>query len=125
MVRGILSAAQLGHGGWLGSLILAVTHTTGVWEILLLPTIFILSWIVIRTSLPEISFLLGLSFDLAIPLQYTAEETRARYAPRLESYWRKFTIGTLVELAAYFFLFDDLVTLVFAFKTTIGLSLWI
>ena len=63
-------------GGWLGEVVIVVSDLLGVWDIFVLSVIFILSWVLIRTSWMETSICFGLVFDLGIPLQYVCE-----YAP--------------------------------------------
>ena len=62
-------------GGWVGEGTILVSDLLGVWDIFVLCVLFILSWVIMRTAYMEISFMLGLVYDLGIPLQYVCEST--------------------------------------------------
>jgi hypothetical protein len=50
--------------------VILISNVLGIWDLLILFVMFVVYWIVLRTSSPEISMILGYGFDLTIPLQY-------------------------------------------------------
>lgn len=61
--------------GWLGRTIVLTSSTTGIWEPLLVGTVFAVVWTAVRTASPELGMVLGYGFDLAIPMEYQSEPT--------------------------------------------------
>jgi hypothetical protein len=57
----------------LSELVIALSNLTGLWDALILSTIFVISWIVLRVSEKEVALILGWGFDAVIPLQYYCE----------------------------------------------------
>ena len=45
----------------------------GLWDVFVLMALFVVVWVVVRTTSCEISMTLGMIFDLGIPLQYQSE----------------------------------------------------
>lgn len=70
-------------GGWLGEGVVLISELCGIWDIFVLMTFFVVAWVVIRTTSCEVSVVLGLIFDLSIPLQYQSE--RAELPSRFDS----------------------------------------
>ncbi|KAK8866116.1 hypothetical protein IAR55_001267 [Kwoniella newhampshirensis] len=100
-------------GGWLAELTITLSGTTGVWDLLILSAFFIASWIIIRTSPMEIGGILGLLFDLTIPLQYSNDEGLSEeHRYHLDGYWPVQLIAFAVEGLSFFFLHPDLFTLI-------------
>jgi hypothetical protein len=60
-------------GGWLGDVVTLLSTYTGIWDAFLLVILFIVSWVVLRTSPVEVSLVLSHVFDLTIPLQHHCE----------------------------------------------------
>ena len=60
-------------GGWLGEGIILISDLTGAWDIFVFMALFVVFWIIIRTTYMEISFALGCAFDIGIPLQYSSQ----------------------------------------------------
>lgn len=106
--------------------------------------LFVLVWVVVRTTSCEISMILGMIFDLGIPLQYQSElrprvhgcqgvsmltaddDSLARTHQRhLSDYWPIFVIASMVEVAGFLFFHPDLLTLCVCLKTTGCLALWL
>ncbi|WWC99173.1 hypothetical protein V866_006068 [Kwoniella sp. B9012] len=113
-------------GGWLSEIIMTLSDLTGIWDITILSGVFVGSWIILRTSPMEISLILGLAFDLAIPLQYqNDEELSFQHEVHLQNYWRTFMIGCIVEGVSFFLLHPDLFTLIVCVKTTFMLVIWL
>ncbi|WWD17677.1 hypothetical protein CI109_102118 [Kwoniella shandongensis] len=113
-------------GGWLAELTIALSDLTGVWDLLILSAIFVASWIIIRTSPMEIGGILGLIFDLTIPLQYSNDEDLAdEHAYHLDGYWPVQLIGAIIEGASFFLLHPDLFTLIVCIKTTFCTLFWL
>jgi hypothetical protein len=50
-----------------------LSHLTGIWDAFILATIFVISWVLLRSSGSTIAFVGGLSFDVALPYQYYSE----------------------------------------------------
>jgi len=106
--------------------------------------LFVLVWVVVRTTSCEISMILGMIFDLGVPLQYQSElrprvhgcqgvsmltaddDSLARTHQRhLSDYWPIFVIASMVEVAGFLFFHPDLFTLCVCLKTTGCLALWL
>ena len=116
-----------------------VSDLLGLWDIFVLMALFVVVWVVIRTTSCEISMVLGMVFDLGIPLQYQSEppaplhfelirddESLARlHARHLSEFWPVLVITSMVEVAGFFFFHPDLFTLCVCIKTTGCLALWL
>ncbi|OWZ28568.1 hypothetical protein C358_06418 [Cryptococcus neoformans MW-RSA852] len=112
-------------GGWLSEITIIVSDVTGVWDIIVLSGFFVAGWIVIRTSPMEISMILALAFDLAIPLQYQNNDyLKRKHERHLENYWPTLVMGCLIEGVAFFLLHPDLFTLVVCLKTSVLTVMW-
>lgn len=61
------------NAGWLGEGVTILADLLGVWDIFVLMAFFVVFWVIIRTTSCEVSFVLGMLFDLGIPLQYQSE----------------------------------------------------
>ena len=57
-------------GGWLADVVPLVSDAVAVWDVFVLSAIFVASWVVLRVSDSLTSLILGLGFDLTIPLQH-------------------------------------------------------
>ncbi|WVR06062.1 hypothetical protein IAU60_003090 [Kwoniella sp. DSM 27419] len=133
MARGLTERAQVFRetwlapsGGWLADVTMYLSDLTGVWDLTILAGIFAGSWITIRTSPMEIALILGLGFDLTIPLQYQYDKVaQRRHASHLENYWPVLTIGCVAEGLCFFLLHPDLFTLVVCIKTTFMMTAWL
>ncbi|WWC69004.1 uncharacterized protein I206_102940 [Kwoniella pini CBS 10737] len=113
-------------GGWLGEIVMIISDSTGVWDLIISSGIFVGSWIILRTSPMEISLILALGFDLSIPLQYYNDEyLSTTHELHLQNYWPTFMIGCIVEGVSFFLLHPDLFTLIVCIKTTFLLIIWL
>ncbi|OCF41539.1 hypothetical protein I317_04647 [Kwoniella heveanensis CBS 569] len=113
-------------GGWLAELVILISDLTGIWDIVILSGVFVCAWIVIRTSPMEIALILGLGFDVTIPLQYQNDDKLSSiHADHLANYWPVLMIGCLCEVASFFLLHPDLFTLIVCIKTTFMLMAWL
>ncbi|KAL7419402.1 hypothetical protein Q5752_006240 [Cryptotrichosporon argae] len=113
-------------GGWLGTLTVLLADAAGIWDVLVLAAVFVLAWIVLRTSSALIAMILGLAFDVTIPLQYQVHPSFSAYhAAHLAGYWPLLWLGTLAEAAAFVLLHPDLFTLVVCIKTCACLGIWL
>ncbi|ORX37380.1 hypothetical protein BD324DRAFT_445709 [Kockovaella imperatae] len=113
-------------GGWLGEGVILISDLLGVWDIFVLSAIFVLSWVIMRTAMKEITLCIGLVFDLGIPLQYVCDDVSAAFhKPHLERYWPIFVIGSLLEVAMFFISHPDLFTLVVCLKTLACTFFWL
>jgi hypothetical protein len=54
----------------LNDIVVGASSVTGVSDFFLLGTIFVGAWVILRLTEREISLVLGLGFDLTIPLQH-------------------------------------------------------
>ncbi|KIR70988.1 hypothetical protein I310_05400 [Cryptococcus deuterogattii CA1014] len=73
----------------------------------------------------EISMILALVFDLAIPLQYYNDEyLKRKHDKHLENYWPTLVMACLFEGVAFFLLHPDLFTLVVCLKTSALTTMW-
>ncbi|WVQ77022.1 hypothetical protein IAR50_006701 [Cryptococcus sp. DSM 104548] len=112
-------------GGWLGELVIFISDLTGVWDVIIIASVFVCAWIVMRTSPMEISMVLALGFDLTIPLQYYNNDyLRKRHAEHLENYWPSLLLGCLIEGVCFFLLHPDLFTIIVCLKTSAMTVLW-
>lgn len=124
----------------MGEATVFISDLFGLWDIFVLMTIFVISWIIVRIVAPVMSIPLGLIFDLSIPMQYQSASdhklqeplltpdhdfTRENHKEHLSGYWPVFLAGTAVEVVSFFMLFPDMFTLVVATKTTICLTIWL
>ncbi|WRT64350.1 uncharacterized protein IL334_001282 [Kwoniella shivajii] len=74
----------------------------------------------------EIAMILGMVFDLSIPLQYHNDEHLAsKHSTHLENYWPTFIIGCLIEGVSFFLLHPDLFTLIVCVKTVFLFVTWL
>ncbi|WWC86848.1 uncharacterized protein L201_001727 [Kwoniella dendrophila CBS 6074] len=113
-------------GGWLAEIVILLSDTTGIWDIIILSGIFVGTWIILRTSPMEIALILGFGFDLVIPLQYyNSEYFSSRHKDHLQDYWPTFMMGCIVEGVSFFLLHPDLFTLIVCIKTTFCLFMWL
>ncbi|WWC58802.1 uncharacterized protein I303_101346 [Kwoniella dejecticola CBS 10117] len=113
-------------GGWLAEIVIIMSDSTGIWDLIILSGVFVGSWIILRTSPMEISLILALAFDLTIPLQYHNDEyLSSKHEVHLQNYWPTFMIGCIVEGVSFFFLHPDLFTLIVCVKTTFMLLIWL
>ncbi|WVF70274.1 hypothetical protein IAT40_005063 [Kwoniella sp. CBS 6097] len=113
-------------GGWLAELVILISDLTGIWDIVILSGVFVCAWIVIRTSPMEIALILGLGFDMTIPLQYQNDDRLSSiHADHLANYWPVLMIGCLCEIASFFLLHPDLFTLIVCVKTTFMMLAWL
>ncbi len=64
-------------GGWLNDVVQAISDISGGWDIFVLCAIFWVAWIALRVASENVSLILGLGFDLTIPLQYSSVSTRS------------------------------------------------
>ena len=63
--------AQLApSGGWLASLVVGLAIKTGIFDYTILATVFMFSFIILRTASCESAMVLALAYDLVIPFQY-------------------------------------------------------
>jgi hypothetical protein len=135
----ITSDAQLApSGGWLASVVVGLANKTGIYDYTILATIFMFSFIILRTASCESAMVLALAYDLVIPFQYQsrflstglrsrvmADKVDAEvHLKELEKYWPKFITGTMIEAACYLLLFPDLFNLAVILKTSVLLVLW-
>ena len=60
-------------GGWLHDVVVGASSLTGLSDYFLLGIIFVGSWCILRLAEREIALILGLGFDLTIPLQHSSE----------------------------------------------------
>ena len=105
-------------------------------------TFFVLFWVVIRTTSCEVSLVLGMLFDLGVPIQYYSEfiphpsivnmtdvgvgdeGLKKTHEKHLSAYWPIFIVGSIFEAASFVFFHPDLFTLIVCMKTTICLARW-
>jgi hypothetical protein len=67
----IYDNAQLApSGGWLASVVVGLANKTGIYDYTILATIFMFSFIILRTASCESAMVLALAYDLVIPFQY-------------------------------------------------------
>ena len=79
IVRGFAVGHACAHdqivpsGGWLADIVPLISDASAIWDVFVLAAIFVASWVVLRVSDSLTSFILGLGFDLTIPLQHYRE----------------------------------------------------
>ncbi|WVR06042.1 hypothetical protein IAU60_003070 [Kwoniella sp. DSM 27419] len=113
-------------GGWLGNLVIALSDLTGLWELVWLVILFVVSWVILRSGQVEVTLILGHVYDLTIPLQHQLNPSKkGAHAAHLDHYWPIFLIGTLVEFGSFVSFHPDLFTLVACLKTLILLCIWL
>lgn len=57
----------------MNDIVVGASGVTGVSDYFLLGVIFIGAWVVLRLTEREVSLILGLGFDLTIPLQHSSK----------------------------------------------------
>ena len=101
--------------------------------------IFVGSWCFLRLAEREIALILGLGFDLTIPLQHSGEyeipgnglmivtanaRVKERHRHHMEQYWPVFFTGMAIEFACLLFVHPTMFTLVVCLKTTVCTAMW-
>lgn len=128
--------------GWLGHSTIVISSLTGVWEPLIVATVFAAAWTGIRTVEPEVAMTVGYAFDLAIPLEYQCECSSElemldgllksagdplfsqKHAVQLEYYWMIFGFASAVETAGYFMIDENFFTMCVCLKTVLLVVTW-
>jgi hypothetical protein len=143
------SAKQNAHsqlftsGGWLGELVPLISDALGIWDTFILGALFIFAWVILRVSDPLTSLILGLTFDVTIPLQHQREREPLcchkgvdtelavnpklvdRHQAHLQGYWpiQAFAMG--LEMLCFFMVIPELFTMIVCLKTFIMTSIWL
>ena len=112
---------------------------TGLSDYFLLGVIFVGSWCILRLAEREIALILGLGFDLTIPLQHSRKSpgyrdrlmivtanarVKERHQHHMEQYWPVFFTGMAIEFACLLFVHPTMFTLVVCLKTTVCTAMW-
>lgn len=112
---------------------------TGLSDYFLLGVIFVGSWCILRLAEREIALILGLGFDLTIPLQHSRKSpycidrlmtvtanarVKERHQHHMEQYWPVFFVGMAIEIACLLFGHPTMFTLVVCLKTTVCTAMW-
>ena len=123
-------------GGWLASVAIGLSLKTGIYEYTILATIFMVSFIILRTASCESAMILALAYDLVIPFQYQSMSPFVislhtglmldvqQHLAELEKYWPKFISGTAIEAGCYVLFPPDLFNLAVIIKTSVLLIIW-
>lgn len=69
----VLNRQLVPSGGWLHDLVVGVSDMTGLSDFFVLSIVFVGAWIVLRVMEKGVSLILGLGFDMTIPLQHHRE----------------------------------------------------